>query len=121
MVALRSDITEAMRWFRGAHKLLEWTILEEDNITVPAGMDTWTLAFYLKERSLDTDPVLVLDADVVQPDEGLVQVTVERVDTFLLAPGGYHYTLWRSDPGFEDGVAYGSAELLQPDVPILGS
>ena len=115
-------------WFVGTDLVLEWTILLDESLwplNAVAGdpgtvedITGWTIEFNL--RQIDNQGLMVISkpAVLVDPTNGLCEVTILRADTVNIPNGDYYYALRRTDFGSATVLAYGEVPIAPaPPVP----
>lgn len=104
MPAARSDIDEKHGWHIGESFEFEFKIDDGTVGSAPAGMGSWTVAWFVRETPDDPDLTLRKDlGDGVDFDgTDTFTVTVDPADTEHMAPGQYWHTLSRVDGEVRD-------------------
>jgi len=112
-----APITEALEWFVGEKKTLEFTIKDENDQA--ADITTWELEWVLRpapasgtvlisKSSLEVSELLKSD-----PINGVCRVLINPDDTLAIPTGGstYSHALKRSDGDNDQVLAFGEAVL----------
>jgi hypothetical protein len=116
-VSGESPITFADGWFVGEDQSLRWTIYDRDPATETSpstakDITGWTIQF---KMSLTEGGASVLTKSASQPypesASGITTVSTLAADTAGLTAATYHYTLSRTDSGFNQVLAWGTAVL----------
>lgn len=107
--------------FLGEDKILRFTITEDDDVT-PVPITGWDLAWVVRQRPgmgtqgsgeiiyIENGPNLA----ITDGPNGVLEIYLARNFTLGLPPGGYHHTLWRTDPSNEQVLSYGTMEMGNP-------
>lgn len=120
-MAERSNITSDHEWFTNTDHILEFTIYQEDGVTVQ-NITGWDFSWFLKRGSKDLDAAALLaktstgspaDIAIVNGPAGRVDVVVADVDTLNIRGGDYFHELKRTEAAQETVLSYGSAKLKQ--------
>jgi hypothetical protein len=99
------DITERDGFFVGEDQALQFTVYEDDDVTV-VNITGWTLQ--LKAALTEDGAALITkSATLTTPASGICTVSLAAADTSSLDPGRYYFTLSRTDSGFNQVVADG--------------
>lgn len=119
-MALEQDITLDDHWFSGEDKQFRFTIV--DSAGNPQTMTGWALEWVLRSAPNKDTATLTKNTSggtiAISNGSGTddrATVTVTDDDTLNLVAKTYHYTLRRTDAGFEQVLAFGSAILQKPD------
>jgi len=109
-------------FFVGEDKHLLFKVTEDDDVTVPDDLDTWTFVWVLKQNIRQDEAVVEVDSDGItivddtDPDAPyetieMVRVIVPRDSTIDLREGTYHHALARVDVNAWSVLAHGEAVL----------
>jgi hypothetical protein len=105
-LTIESPITKKDMWFTGEDQNLEWDIRDDGGQQVDITL--WTMEFRFAGAQGDA-AIIIKPAIQVLPARA--RVTILDTDTGSLQATKYFYTLSRTDPGFNQVLAYGDAML----------
>lgn len=114
-----SNITTTDEWYIGADKILRFTVVDAAGATqIITG---WTVRFTMAKH-VEDDPLITKATggsgiSLSNPTEGILDVSIVAADTEDMNPGTYYYSLWRTDSGAADVLAYGYAKLKESVTP----
>lgn len=111
-----SPITKDDGWFIGEHKVFQFTIYQEDEVTVE---DISTFHMKWEMRIDEREPVTLLaktsavdgGVNITDGPQGQVQVVISASDTTDFDPGTFAHALMRTDTDEETVLSYGPAVL----------
>lgn len=106
---MHSPITRMDEWYVGEDQIFEWTVYEDDDRTIQ-DISGWSIQFRLARAPGQTS-VLTKTAALVDPGNGVCDVSVTAAESSALPPFDYYYQLWRLNPGFVSVIAEGKAVL----------
>lgn len=111
-MAYSSPITSTHNWFVGEDKILQWTIYQTTALSSPQNLAGYTMQFLLARHYEDT-PLLTKSVTIVTSTAGTCRATIADTDTSTMAPKTYVYSLWRTNDGSEQVLAFGQAVLKE--------
>jgi hypothetical protein len=112
-MSVQQSINPDHGWFAGEDKNLRFTL--RDGVLA----DGWTCEFVLYSRSqTSASPVLTktTGANEIVCDGPTITVIIKDTDTDAYEDRVYSYVLRRTDPDFENVLAYGPASIRQAAV-----
>lgn len=114
-------IATPLQYFLGTDKAFDFTVYTSSAKTTIREVTGYATNFMVKRRLSDTDASALISIDGTvtgvfnaSPDVNTQKITVVLVDTDTdtgIPPCGAFWELKRTDPGFEDVLAYGTIEL----------
>ena len=120
MTELRENITKADRWYRGFHKVFQYTATTREGAVVDlSGFTAFEWGIYEPGAGKDASPLFTAKTlgdgiAVTDGPAGELQVTVEPADTLPLTPNEYEARLSGTDAaGITDVLVQASAVLRQ--------
>lgn len=110
---VETNITASNNWFRGTDKDFAIAVKQSDGTTAQT-MTGWTLLFEILDAA-DAPTALISKSPTITSSAGtddLATASVADTDSeALVGDATYHWRLRRTDAGFEDIYAFGTAYL----------
>jgi hypothetical protein len=103
-------ITNKLECFRGEAFYPSFTLLTPEDIT------GWTLVMSIKEFLTDSVALVTATGAPTDAANGVFAVLLTAAQT-LLAPGDYHYDIWRTNAGSECVLSIGVLKI-KPEVRV---
>lgn len=109
-----SPITYADKWFVNEDKILEFTVVDADEVAID--ISTYTLSWELKEEENSSDNLISKTTGsgislVTDGSDGKCQVAIDAADTASLVAGKYWHELRRTGTGTGGVLSFGNAVL----------
>ncbi len=116
-MSIESNILKKDNWFRNEDKVIEFTVFKADGDTKQS-LTGWNFEFIVDDASKVNKITKTSASGIAITDEanGVLEVTVDDVDTVDLTTTKFKYELRRTDTGSEATLAHGLAFIRQARV-----
>jgi hypothetical protein len=123
-VSIDVAIATSDQYFIGEHKVVQFTVYQPGSTSDDIADDSaprqditgWTISFVLQDNTNTAVVTKTTGSGIAITDapNGVLQVTLNAVDTSGLTAGTFHLIVKRTDVGSESILSRGPASLQQP-------